>query len=61
MPKEMAKGEKHYLSELKEMIAENDSKDVNKVFAVFCQRHGISMDDCRKYYDKLDAKDKVKK
>ncbi len=63
MPKEMAKGEKHYVEELREMIEQQRGKkeSVEKVFAVFCHRHGISMDECRKYYEKLEAEGEEKK
>jgi hypothetical protein len=59
MPKESAIGEKHYLKELKEMIQEG-KEPKEKVFAVFCQRHGVSMDQCRVYYDKLVTKGEIK-
>jgi hypothetical protein len=55
MPEKTSKGEKHYLKELKEMLQEA-KEPKEKVLAVFCQRHGISMDQCRKYYDELMAK-----
>jgi len=59
MPEKMANGKKHYLNELKEMLQEGkEPKD--KVFAVFCQRHGVSMDQCKKYYNELTAKGEVK-
>jgi hypothetical protein len=61
MPKEMVKGEKHYLNELKEMIQEKPSEPVGKVLANFCQRHGVSMDQCKVYYDKLVEKGELKK
>jgi hypothetical protein len=61
MPKEMEKGEKHYLSELKEMINDKPGEPLGKVLANFCQRHGVSMDQCRVYYDKLVEKGEIKK
>jgi hypothetical protein len=60
MPEEMTKGDKHYLQELKEMIQEKEMPK-EKVFAVFCQRHGVSMDQCKVYYDKLVASGEIKK
>ncbi|HTY75618.1 MAG TPA: hypothetical protein VMD05_08650 [Candidatus Nanoarchaeia archaeon] len=62
MPKEKPtpKGEKHYVNELKEMLKEA-KEPKEKVLAVFCQRHGVSMDQCRKYYDELMAKEEIKK
>ncbi len=59
MPKEMAKGEKHYLEELKEMIQESNGPK-EKVFAIFCHRHGVSIDQCKIYYDQLVSKGEVK-
>jgi hypothetical protein len=59
MPEEMSKGDKHYLQELKEMIQEGKMPK-DKVFAVFCQRHGVSMNQCKEYYDKLVVKGEVK-
>ena len=63
MSKETAKGEKHYLKELKEMVRQQKKagEPAEKVFPVFCHRHGISMDECRKYYDKIAAEEKDKK
>jgi hypothetical protein len=60
MPEKTSKGEKHYIKELKEMLQESKEPG-EKVLAVFCQRHGISMDQCRKYYDELMAKGEAKK
>jgi hypothetical protein len=60
MPEKTPKGEKHYIKELKEMLQEG-KEPKEKVLAVFCQRHGISMDQCRKYYDELMAKGEAKK
>ncbi len=58
MPEDKSK-DKHYLEELKEMI-QDKKMPKEKVFAVFCQRHGISMDQCKEYYDKLVTKDEIK-
>ena len=33
---------------------------VEKVLTVFCERHGISMDACRVYYDQLVKKGEIK-
>jgi hypothetical protein len=60
MPEKTPKGEKHYIKELKEMLQEG-KEPREKVLAVFCPRHGISMDQCRKYYDELMAKGEPKK
>ena len=61
MPKEMVKGEKHYLNELREMILEEPSEPVGKVLANFCQRHGVDMNQCKVYYDKLVKKGEIEK
>ncbi len=56
------KKEKHYVEELKEMIKEKEPKEpVEKVFAMFCERHATSMEECRKYYDQLVSKGEVEK
>jgi len=55
------KMDKHHIKELREMINEKAPKEpVEKVLAVFCERHAVSMDTCRKYYERLVADDKVK-
>lgn len=59
MTAKTSKEEKEHLEELKEMLNEaTDPKE--KVLAVFCHRHGISMTDCKVYYEKLVAKGEVK-
>ena len=52
MPEKTPRGKKHYVNELKEMLRES-KEPKEKVLAVFCQRHGISMDQCRKYYSEV--------
>ncbi len=59
MPTESSKQKIHYLNELREMIQEG-KEPKEKVFAIFCQRHGVPMDECKRYYDKLVAEGKVK-
>ncbi len=51
--------EKHHLLELKEMIQKKEMPK-EKVFAVFCHRHGVSIDQCKEYYDKLVIKGEIK-
>ncbi len=54
--------DKHYMRELKEMIQEKKPQEpVDKIFAVFCHRHGVSMNECKMYYDRLVENDEVKK
>ena len=56
------KMDKNHLKELKEMIKETKGKEpADKVMANFCHRHGVSMDTCKKYYDKLVAEGDIKK
>jgi len=56
MSGKMAQGKKHYADELKEMIQERGaSESVDEVLAVFCQRHGISLEECKKYHDQVAA------
>jgi hypothetical protein len=59
MSEKAAKGENHYLKELKEMVQESKMPK-EKVFAVFCHRHGVSMDQCKKYYDELVKRGEIK-
>jgi hypothetical protein len=59
MPREKLLGEKHFVKELKEQLQES-KEPKEKVFAVFCNRHGISMDECKKYYDQLASKGEIK-
>ena len=56
------KKDKEHVQELKEMIQQKQPKEpVEKLLAMFCERHGISMDTCRKYYKSLVEKGEVKK
>ena len=57
--KRSLEAEKHFLSELKEMLNESQEPK-EKVFAVFCERHGVSLDECRSLYYELAAKGEVK-
>ena len=53
---------KEKIQELKEMIHEkNPDEPVEKVLVDFCSRHGVSMEACRKYYDRMVEKGEVKK
>jgi hypothetical protein len=55
------KKDKDHIEELKEMIQEKKPKEsVEKVLTKFCERHGVSMDTCKKYYKQLVAKGEVK-
>jgi hypothetical protein len=55
------KMDKQHIKELKEMIREKEPKEpVEKVLVKFCERHGVSLDTCRKYYEQLVAKGETK-
>lgn len=52
---------KHKIQELTDML--NDRKpneSVEEVLVTYCQRHGISLDDCRNYYNQLAKEGKIK-
>jgi hypothetical protein len=52
--------DKQHLAELKEMILEKKPKEpVEKVLVKFCERHGVSIDTCRVYYNRLLEKGEV--
>ena len=59
VPEKMEKGQNHYLKELKEMITEKPEEPVGKVLATFCHRHGVSMDQCKKYFEELVEKGEI--
>jgi hypothetical protein len=59
LSEEIANKKKHHLSELKEMIQEGKMPK-DKVFAVFCHRHGVSINQCGEYYDELIEKGEIK-
>ena len=53
--------DKAHAKELKEMIQEAKGKEsTDKVMANFCHRHGVSMETCRKYYNKMVADGEIK-
>ncbi len=55
------KTDKHMIEELKQTIQKKDPKQpVEKTLAIFCERTGISMKDCRVYYEKLISKGEFK-
>jgi hypothetical protein len=55
------KSDKHKIQELKEMIQEKDPNEpAEKVLAIFCERHGVSLDTCRIYYKWLVEKGEIK-
>jgi len=53
---------KEKIQELKEMIQEKKpTEPVEKVLVTFCSRHAVSMETCKKYYDRLVDKGEIKK
>jgi predicted transcriptional regulator len=55
------KMDKHKIQELKEMIQEKDTKEpVDQVLATFCERHGLSLDTCRIYHNRLVERGEIK-
>lgn len=51
----------HKIQELKDMIKNRKPcESVEEVLTIYCQRHGISMDSCRVYYDQLVKKGEIK-
>jgi hypothetical protein len=53
--------EDHRIKELKEMIKEKDpNTPIEKVLAIFCERHALSSETCRHYYDILINEGKIK-
>ena len=53
---------KEKIQELKQMIQEKPPEEpVEKVLVKFCERHAVTLGTCRKYYERLIAKDEVKK
>ena len=51
----------HKIQELKDMIKNRKrGEPVEEVLTVYCQRHGISVETCRGYYDQLVKKGEIK-
>lgn len=52
---------KHDLQELKKMVKERSpDEQVEEILAVFCERHGVSLDACRAQYKHLVEKGEIK-
>jgi hypothetical protein len=52
---------KEKVEELKGMIQEKEpGEPVEKVLVNFCSRHAVSMETCKKYYDRMVAKGEIK-
>jgi hypothetical protein len=55
------KMDKHKIQELKEMVQKrNPDEPVEKVLAVFCERHAVSLNTCRIYYNRLVEQGEIK-
>ena len=55
------KMDKEHIQELKEMVQEKKpGEPVEEVLAKFCERHAVSLETCKKYYDRLVEKGEVK-
>ncbi len=53
-PKMAEKLPKEKIQELKEMILERSPEEpVEKVLVNFCERHGVSVNACKKYYERM--------
>ena len=51
----------HKFKELKQMLLDRDSDEsAEEVLTKFCERHGISLKDCRVYYDQLVKEGEIK-
>ena len=55
------KMDKEHIQELKEMVQEKKpGEPVEKVLVKFCERHAVSLDTCKKYYNRLVEKGEAK-
>lgn len=53
--------DKHKIQELKEMVMQKPKNEpIEKVLAVFCERHSVTMGTCRYYYNFLVEKGEIK-
>jgi hypothetical protein len=50
----------HKIQELREMIKEKPNEPVEKILAIFCERHSLSTDTCNYYYNELVKDGKIK-
>ncbi len=56
-----SKVERNKLMELKQMVKDRPvNEPVEKILAIFCQRHGLQMSTCRKYYEILEKEGEIK-
>jgi hypothetical protein len=53
---------KEHVQELLEMVkGRKKNESAEDILSVFCQRHGLSLETCRLYYDDLVEKGEIKK
>ena len=53
--------DKHKIEELKEMVnKKTPNEPIEKLLAVFCERHSVTMGTCRYYYNLLVEKGDIK-
>jgi hypothetical protein len=53
--------DKQHIAELTKMIQEKKSKEpAERVLIKFCVRHGVSLNTCRIYYNRLVEKGEIK-
>ena len=53
--------DKQHIDKLKEMLREKKATiPAEKVLVKFCARHGVSLDTCRVYYNRLVEKGEIK-
>ena len=53
--------EEHSLMALKEMLRDRNKKEtVGEVLTVFCERYGLSIEECRRFYDLLVERGEIK-
>jgi hypothetical protein len=51
----------HKIQELKDMIKNRKPDEpIEEILTIYCQRHGISVEACRTYYDQLLRKGEIK-
>jgi len=62
MTQKTSKEDKEHINELREMVKERKkAESVEEVLTVFCQRHGVDMAQCNKYYEQLKKEGAVDK
>ena len=52
--------EEHSLNALREMLRDRKDEPAGEVLAVFCERYGLSIEECRRFYDMLVERGEIK-